>query len=159
MKLGIADTMFARADMAGIAIRTIEKVSKERKYDVQIERITVPGIKDLAIASKRLFDEKGCDIVVALGFVGEAEIDERCATEAGIGLIMAEIAQGKHILKVFVHSSEAENDAGLGRILKDRVEKHAVNALDLVMQPESLTRRAGTGQRQGAENEGQLKLE
>ena len=159
MKIGIADTMFARADMGRIAVKAIERESRERKYRVQIERYTVPGIKDLAVASKKLFDERNCDIVVALGFVGEAEVDERCAMEAGIGLIMTEIQAGKHILKVFVHSSEAENDSQLGKILKDRVEKHSINALLLVFDPESLILRAGTGQRQGSENADTLKLE
>ena len=151
MKIGIADTMFARADMGRIAIKTLEKRAREKNYDIEIERYTVPGMKDLAIASKKLFD-KGCDIVVALGFVGEAEVDERCAMEAGIGLIMAEILAGKHILKVFVHSNEAENDSQLARILKDRVEKHSVNALALAFDPQSLVKKAGTGQRQGSEN-------
>jgi len=159
MKVGIADTMFARTDMGKIAIDTLKRTASERNYDIQIERYTVPGIKDLAIGSKKLFDEKGCDIVIALGFVGEAEVDERCAMEAGIGLIMAELGVGKHILKVFVHSNEAENDMKLGGILKDRVEKHSVNALDLAFRPEILTKRAGTGQRQGGVNAGPLSME
>ena len=152
MKVGVADTMFARTDMGKIAIETLERTARERNYDVQIERYTVPGIKDLAIGSKKLFDESGCDIVIALGFVGEAEVDERCAMEAGIGLIMAELGAGKHILKVFVHSSEAENDMKLGDILKDRVEKHSINALDLAFRPKTLLKKAGTGQRQGGVN-------
>ena len=159
MKIGIADTMFARADMGGLAIKALEKTAKEKKYEIKIERDTVPGIKDLAIASKKLFDEKGCDIVVALGFVGEAEVDERCAMEAGIGLIMAEMMSGKHILKVFVHSSEAENDMRLGKILKNRVEKHSVNALDLLFDPKGLTSRAGSGERQGLENADALRID
>lgn len=158
MKIGIADTMFARADMGKIAIETLEKRAKEKNYSIEIERYTVPGMKDLAIASKKLFDEKGCDIVVALGFVGAAEVDERCAMEAGIGLIMAEIISGKHILKVFIHSNEAENDTQLAGILRDRVEKHSVNALDLLFDPQSLVKKAGTGQRQGSENADLLKV-
>jgi len=159
MKIGVADTMFARADMGRLAIDTLEKTAKQKNYDIKIERYTVPGIKDLAVASKKLFDEKGCDIVVALGFVGEAEVDERCAMEAGIGLIITEILSGKHILKAFVHSSEAENDMLLGKILKNRVEKHSVNALDLAFDPKSLTKRAGSGERQGLENADSLRIE
>ncbi|MCX6802308.1 MAG: riboflavin synthase [Candidatus Diapherotrites archaeon] len=159
MKIGIADTMFARANMGKIAIDAIWKESKKQGYPVEMERYTVPGIKDLAVASKKLFDEKKCDIVVALGFVGEAEVDERCAMEAGIGLIIAELLSGKHILKVFVHSCESKNGRELGKILKDRVEKHSVNALDLLFAPQSLVEKAGTGQRQGAENAKPLSLE
>ena len=44
-KIGIADTTFARADMAGIAISIIKKNS-----DAEIIRYTVPGIKDLPVA-------------------------------------------------------------------------------------------------------------
>ncbi|MEM0360463.1 MAG: riboflavin synthase [Candidatus Diapherotrites archaeon] len=152
MRIGIADTMFARANMGKIAIETINRECKAKGYKVEIERYTVPGIKDLAIASKKLFEEKNCDIIIALGFVGEAEVDERCAMEAGIGLIIAELLSGKHILKVFVHSCESKKDSELAKILKDRVEKHSLNALDLLFNPQSLVERAGTGQRQGSKN-------
>jgi len=156
--IGIADTMFARADMGGIAIKAMEKEIAQKGYGARIERYTVPGIKDLPAAGIRLFSEKKCDLVVALGFVGGAEIDETCAHEASQGLINVEIMIGKHILKVFVHTSEAENDAQLAEILRDRVEKHAINALDMVFRPDSLIERAGTGQRQGAQNEVSLGL-
>jgi len=157
MKIGVVDTMFARANMGKIAIQQLEKTASERKLEVELKRVTVPGIKDLAVASKILFDEQ-CDIVLALGFVGEAEVDERCAMEAGIGLIMAELAAGKHILKVFIHSTESlEDEKKLHEILLDRVQKHSVNALDMLFDPDSLIERAGSGQRQGGENAGSLK--
>lgn len=159
MKIGVADTMFARADMGKIAINTLKKTAEEKEYNIKIERYTVPGIKDLAIASKKLFDEKNCDLVIALGFVGEAEVDERCAMEAGIGLILTEIFAGKHILKVFVHSSEADSDSQLAKILVDRVKKHSINALSIPFDPNSLTERAGTAQRQGSENADPLPVE
>ncbi len=158
MRIGIADTMFARADMGGLAIKTMKKEIARKGYNVKIERYTVPGIKDLPVACLKLFREKKCDLVVALGFVGGAAIDETCAHEASLSLINVEILEGKHILKVFVHTSEAENDAQLAKILKDRVEKHAINALDLGFRPESLIKRAGTAQRQGSENESTLKI-
>ena len=59
-KIGIADTTFARVNMADFAIKVIKK-SKHK-----IERYTVPGIKDLPVACKTLFDEYKCDIVMAL---------------------------------------------------------------------------------------------
>ncbi len=156
--IGIADTMFARADMAGIAIKAMEKEIKKQGYSVKFQHYTVPGIKDLPVACIKLFREKGCDLVLAFGFVGDAAIDETCAHEASLSLINVEILTGNHILKVFVHSSEAENDARLAEILKDRCEKHGLNALAILFKPESLTEKAGTGQRQGSENAPGLKV-
>ena len=59
-KIGIADTTFARVDMAGLAIGIIKKNS-----DAEIIRYTVPGIKDLPVACKKLFEENKCDIIIA----------------------------------------------------------------------------------------------
>ena len=54
MKLiGIADTTFARVDMARAAISVIKKESS-----AEIVRYTVPGIKDLPVAAKKLLEEK-----------------------------------------------------------------------------------------------------
>ena len=47
-KIGIADTTFARYDMAKEAIDEIRK----NAVSVKIERYTVPGIKDLPVAVK-----------------------------------------------------------------------------------------------------------
>ena len=58
MKIGIADTMFARVDMFRIAKRAIE----DSMESIKLERYTVPGVKDLPVASKKLFDEYNCDI-------------------------------------------------------------------------------------------------
>jgi len=64
MKLiGIADTTFARFNMGAAAIDELKKNSTGFK----IIHTTVPGIKDLPVACKKLFDEKNCDIVIALG--------------------------------------------------------------------------------------------
>jgi riboflavin synthase len=49
-KVGIADTTFARYDMAADAIDELKKNSTRLK----IIKVTVPGIKDLAVACKRL---------------------------------------------------------------------------------------------------------
>ena len=58
MKIGIADTTFARVNMAEFAIEVIKKNSK-----YTIERYTVPGIKDLPVACLRLFEDHNCDIL------------------------------------------------------------------------------------------------
>ena len=84
MKVGIADTTFARYDMAKTAIRELKEGAS-----VQIARYTVPGVKDLPVAAKKLIEEEDCDIVMALGMPGAAEKDKMCAHEASSGLIMA----------------------------------------------------------------------
>ncbi|RLF37826.1 MAG: riboflavin synthase, partial [Thermoplasmata archaeon] len=74
-KIGIADTTFARYDMAKDAIDEL----KSRRSDIKIIRYTVPGIKDLPVACKKLIEEKGCDIVMAFGMPGKMPIDKQCA--------------------------------------------------------------------------------
>ncbi|TRM82875.1 riboflavin synthase, partial [Sulfolobus sp. A20-N-G8] len=64
-KYGVADTTFSRVDMGSIAYKVIQSEDD----DSQIVRYTVPGIKDLPVAAKRLIDE-GCDGVITLGWVG-----------------------------------------------------------------------------------------
>jgi riboflavin synthase len=154
MRIGIADTTFARINMADIAIASI----KNKDANVDLERYTVPGFKDLPVACKRLFTDYKCDIIIALGWVGKEDIDEVCASEANMGLINVEIEANKHILKVFFHEKEAAQDVDLQKkIAIGRVEKHALNALELLKGKEALTPRAGQGLRQGYNDAGVLK--
>jgi riboflavin synthase len=153
MRIGIADTTFARVDMGNVAIETI----KCEDSSIEIERYTVPGFKDLPVAAKKLLEDYQCDIVVAVAWIGTAAIDEVCAQEAGNGLIQAELMTNKHILKVFVHSKESEDVEELIQIAKDRTAKHALNAIALVKGKEELTSRAGRGLRQGKDHEGELR--
>ena len=105
-KIGIADTTFARVDMAKIAINELESNISGYK----IIRYTVPGIKDLPVACKKLFDEKECDIILALGMPGPKSIDKQCAHEASLGLINAQLLCNRHIIEVFVHENEANDN-------------------------------------------------
>ena len=150
MKIGIADTMFSRVDMFEIAKKAID----EAKADIRIERYTVPGVKDLPVASKRLFEEYDCEIVVALGMPGAAPIDKTCAHEASLGLGQVQILLNKHILEVFVHMDEAKNDDDLYDLAYHRTYDHAKNALALLQGKTALSAFAGKGIRQGRKNEG-----
>jgi riboflavin synthase len=153
MKIGIADTTFARIDMAKFAIDMIRKNS-----DAKIVRYTVPGFKDLPVACKKLIEEDKCDIVIALGMAGPTPIDELCSHEASLGLQEAQLMTNKHVLEVFVHATEANKEKDLYEIAKNRAEKHALNALALLKGKIELTKYAGTGRRQGKEDEGPIKL-
>ncbi|HIP58046.1 MAG TPA: riboflavin synthase [Archaeoglobus profundus] len=113
------------------------------------ERYTVPGIKDLPVAAKKLIEERGCDIVIALGMPGPKPIDKQCAHEASIGLILAQLMTNKHIIEVFVHEDEAKDEKELLMITENRVREHVRNAVDLLLNPKRLQKLAGTGQRQG----------
>ncbi|MFB6166885.1 MAG: riboflavin synthase [Candidatus Nanohaloarchaea archaeon] len=150
-KVGVADTMFARYDMASLAVETLTENS-----DVEIERYTVPGFKDLPVAAKKLVQEQGCDIVIALGMAGSADVDKTCAHEASQGLIQVELDTNTHVLEVFVYEDEAKNPAELEDIFEDRVKRHAENALKLLEGREALTPRAGEGVRQGGEDAGPI---
>jgi len=153
MKIGIADTTFARVDMSKFAIDIIKKNS-----DAKIIRYTVPGFKDLPVACKKLIEEDNCDIVIALGMAGKMPIDKQCAHEAALGLQAVQLMTNKHVLEVFVHMDEAKSEKEIYEIAKNRAEKHALNALALFKGKTELTKYAGMGRRQGKEDEGSIKV-
>ena len=151
-KVGIADTTFARYDMGVAAIDELKK-----NASVKIERYTVPGMKDLPVASKKLIEERGCDIVMALGMPGPEDIDKQCAHEASLGIIAAQLLTSKHIIEVFVYEDEVENVKKLAWLAERRAREHAHNVIKLLFKPEELEREAGMGKREGFEDVGPLK--
>ncbi|HEX2022591.1 MAG TPA: riboflavin synthase [Candidatus Thermoplasmatota archaeon] len=144
MRIAVVDTTFASVDMGGIVIRTLQASAT----GLRIERCTVPGIKDLGVACKRMLDA-GCDIAVACGMPGPEPIDKQSAHVASIGLQHAMIATSKHIVEAFVHLDEAKDAKELEAVCANRCAEHALNALALLKGPTALTPKAGTGQRQG----------
>jgi|TARA_Y100000310_G_scaffold36526_4_gene34389 riboflavin synthase len=153
MKIGIADTTFARVNMAEFAVEIIKK-----NLEHEIERYTVPGFKDLPVACLRLFEDYNCDIVMAFGMAGAAPIDKQCSHEAALGLQDVELKVKKHIIEVFVHMDEADNDKEIYEIAKNRAEKHAINTLELLKGKTALTPYAGKGRRQGKEDESPIRI-
>jgi len=151
--IGIVDTTFARYDMGTAAIDELRGMGTGFK----IIRRTVPGIKDLPVACKRLIEEEGCDIIMALGMPGGAAIDKTCAHEASMGLIQAQLMTNRHIIEVFVHEDEAEEEETLLWLADRRVREHAQNVYHMLFTPQTLTRAAGKGLRQGYEDAGPLK--
>jgi len=151
-RIGVADTTFARVDMGGFAIDELKKTGTGFK----VERYTVPGVKDLPVAAKRLFNERECDIVIALGMPGANDIDKVCAHEASTGLIHVQLMANKHVIEVFVHEDEAKDAKELAWLAERRSREHAVNAYDLLFRPERLSKNAGKGLRQGFEDVGPI---
>ena len=137
--IGIADTTFARYDMAASAIDELKRTGTGFK----IIRRTVPGFKDLPVACKKLIEEDGCDICMALAMPGPMAKDKTCAHEASTGLIL--------------HEDEAKDAKELEFLADSRAREHAVNVYDLLFRPESLTKRAGTGLRQGFADAGPVR--
>ncbi len=152
-QIGIADTTFARYDMGGAAIQQLNELG----VGFKVVRYTVPGIKDLPVACKKLFEEKNCDIVMALGMPGPKDIDKMCAHEASSGLIKVQLMTNKHIIEVFVHEDEAKNDKELAWLANQRAREHAINAYDLIFKPKRLERQAGKGLREGFKDAGPVK--
>ena len=152
-RIGIADTTFARYDMGKSAIDEL----KSNKTGYKIIRYTVPGIKDLPVACKKLFEEQNCDIVMALGMPGSEPIDKQCAHEASSALIQTQLMCNKHILEVFVHEDEAKDEKELAWLADKRAREHALNTLDLLFKPEILLKKAGKGLREGFEDAGSVK--
>ena len=153
MKLGIADTMFARVDMFRIAKKAIDDYGAS----VKVERYTVPGVKDLPVACKKLIEECSCDVVMAMAMPGPETIDKQCAHEASQGIIQVQLMTNRHVLEVFVHLDEGKDEKDLYRMTVDRTYDHTINALKLLEGKESLSRDAGRGIRQGQENAGELR--
>lgn len=151
MKVGIVDTTFSRVNMGGIAIDELRNISS-----FPYERYTVPGIKDLPVASKKLIEENECDIVIAMGMPGSKPIDKQCAHEASMGLISTQLMTNTHIVEVFVHEDEAEDEKELYGVIENRVREHVQNAIDLLTNQKKLQKQAGTGQRQGYEDVGPI---
>lgn len=149
MKVGVCDTTFARFNMGAAAVDELR-----RHASVAIERYTVPGVKDLPVAAKILIEERGCDIVMALGMPGGKEKDRLCAHEASQGLIQCQLMTNHHIIEVFVHEDEAKDDTELAWLAEQRSREHAENAVKLILRPDALVKEAGTGQRQGFEDAG-----
>jgi len=153
-KIGIVDTTFARYDMGTAAEDELRKMGTGFK----IIRRTVPGVKDLPVAAKKLIEEDGCDIVIALGMPGPKLIDKQCAHEASLGLIQAQLMTNTHIIEVFVHEDEAKDEKELAWLADRRAREHAQNAYWLLFKPEKLRKMAGTGQRQGFEDAGPVSV-
>ncbi len=153
-RIGIADTSFARYDMAAAAIDELKK----QGGGFTIVRYTVPGIKDLSAACRILIDEQKCDIVMALGMVGRQPADKDCALAADVGFQMVQALTGKHVLGAMVHEDEARDDTELAWLFNRRTREHAVNCYDLLFRPEDLRKRAGTGQREGFADAGPIRV-
>lgn len=144
MKIGIVDTTFSRINMGKIAIDELKRISS-----IPYERYTVPGIKDLPVAAKKMIEERGCDIVITLGWVGKTQKDTFSYIALSIGLIMTQLMTNKHIIDVTIHEDEAEDEKELLQVAENRVREHVRNAVDLLINPKKLQKLAGTGQRQG----------
>jgi riboflavin synthase len=144
-RIGVADTTFARVDMARYAIDALQAAGT----GFRIARTTVPGMKGLPVAVRRLFVEEGADLCLALGMPGPKEYDKTCAHEASLGLMFAGVLEAKPVVECFVFEDEASDAKGLESLARRRAEEHALNAFQLLFRPEALARRAATGQRQG----------
>ncbi len=144
-KVGVVDTTFARVDMARYALRALEG----RGTGYKVVRRTVPGIKDLPVACRRLFLEDGADLCLALGMPGKAEYDRTCAHEASLGLMFTAVLSARPIVECFVFESEADGPRALETLARRRAEEHALNAYALLYRPNDLARGAAQGLRQG----------
>ena len=148
--IGIADTTFARYDMAASAADEL----KNSGTGFRIIRSTVPGMKDLPVACKKLIEEQGCEIVMALGMPGPEEKDKMCAHEASQGLIQTQLMTNTHIIEVFVHEDEADDERTLALLSDKRAREHALNVYNMLFRPDELRKNAGKGLRQGFEDAG-----
>ncbi|MDV0446593.1 6,7-dimethyl-8-ribityllumazine synthase [Methanosarcinaceae archaeon Ag5] len=142
--IGIADTTFARYNMGAAAVDELKN-----SISAKIIRVTVPGVKDLPVAAKKLLEEQQCDIVMVLGMPGRQPQDKVCAHEASQGIILAQLMTNKHIIEVFVHEDEGKDDKELAFLMEMRSREHAQNVIKMLTNPEKMIKEAGTGQREG----------
>jgi len=152
-RIGVVDTMFSCVNMGDLAEERLrQRPDCGARFD--IVRRTVPGFKDLGVAAKQMIEDDGCRIVLACGMPGAEALDITCAHEASTGILLAQMMTSKHVLEVFVHMSEASDDAELDALCRNRVGDHADNAYSLLYAPEELRARAGMGVRQGGKDRG-----
>jgi riboflavin synthase len=144
-RIGVADTTFARVDLACHAVRALGAAGT----GFRVVRRTVPGVKDLPVACRQMFRDDGVDLCLALGMPGRAEYDRTCAHEASLGLMFTSVLEAKPIVECFVFEGEARDDAELEELGRRRAEEHALNAYALLFRPRDLARQAGEGLRQG----------
>lgn len=144
-RIAVVDTTFARVDMAESAVATL----RASGTGFRILRATVPGIKDLPVACRRMFHEERADLCLALGMPGKADYDRTCAHEASLGLIWVGVIEAKPIVECFVFEGEAATDRELDRLARRRAQEHALNAYQMLFRPNDLARSAGSGLRQG----------
>ncbi len=152
-RIGVADTTFARVDMARYAVRALQA----RGTGYRVVRRTVPGIKDLPVACRSMFLQDGVDLCLALGMPGRAEYDKTCAHEASLGLLFTSVLEAKPIVECFVFEGEAGSAKELERLARRRAEEHAANAWSMLFRPEDLARGAGQGLRQGFADAGPVR--
>src|SRR3989304_3358610 len=80
-RIGIADTTFSRINMGKIAIDELKKGAS-----VQVERYTVPGVKDLPVACKKLIEYSHGSVVSKTLKENKAGTITLFAFDAGQGL-------------------------------------------------------------------------
>ncbi len=151
-KIGIVDTMFARYDMAKAVIPVLEEYTGRILW----ERYTVPGIKDIPVAALKLIEEKSCDLVIALGMPGPKPVDKISAQVASQGIMQVQLMTRKHVIEVFVHEDESNDEKELAKVCHNRARDHAKNAVYLLINPKKLQEKAGMGVRQGFSDAGPL---
>jgi len=150
--VGVIDTTFSRVDMGSVA----EEVLREELPDYRVVRYTVPGIKDLPGAARRLID-MGCDGVITLGWVGATQVDKYSYIAMSVGLVMLSVLTGKVVVDVTVHEDETEDPRELREIAVNRARAHAENLVKLLTGGlEALRPLAGQGVRQGRSSVGPL---
>ena len=148
----MVDTTFARVDMGSVA----EGVLRDLLPEYRVVRYTVPGIKDIPGAARRLID-MGCDGVITLGWVGASQVDKYSYIAMGVGLVMLSVLTGKIIIDVTVHEDEAEDPRELKEIAINRARAHAENLAKLLRGGgEALRPLAGQGVRQGRPSVGPI---
>jgi riboflavin synthase len=142
--IGVVDTMFARHNMGAEAIDALQQCSG---YGTRFEvvRRTVPGLKDLAVAAKKLIEEQRCRSVVALGMASKGPLGKQCAHEASQGLMQAQLMTNTHILEVIVGEDRDDDPAVLNSLFRNLSREHAINAYALLYEPNLLIAHAGQG--------------
>ena len=154
VRVGVVDTTFARVDMGSIA----EKTLKDLLPSIVVVRYTVPGIKDIPVATKKLIEEKQCDGVITLGWVGPTLTDKLSYVVSSLALQLVQLMTNKHVIDVTVHEDEATSQEELAKIAIDRTIKHCRNLITLITSGgEGLRKYAGKGLRQGREDVGPIK--
>ena len=149
-RIGVVDTMFARYDMGAEAVDELKQCPGFGER-FEVIRRTVPGFKDLGVACKKLVQEEGCSIVVALGYAGQGRRSTRSVrTKRRRASCSPSCSLTTHVLEVFVHENEEDDpEAPRPRCAWTGRRKHARNAYWMLYEPDQLSRRRWPGRPPG----------
>lgn len=138
--LGVVDTVNSRYDAGAHAERIL---GDER--GVTVRRETVPDCSNLPLGCKRLVEDAGCDLVLALSVLENRRLPKTALRATYDKLLDVETETDTPILKVFAYEDEMRSADDVLELVENRIASYCADALAVVDESTDLTDAAGRG--------------